>query len=153
MKLFCFCCILEANKTTQMLGLTAALSMVSWKILVMCGSCHQHQFLSTFFQMIIFEICMNICWKKKSTRNKILFKKNIFESYIAKESTNRRHIGAILVTPSNFSSIISFLMWTQTFMWSTQRKFVRIWYGFVFTWELLEFEWVKPHARNGWSQT
>ena len=33
-KLFCFCCILEANKMIQMLGLTAALSTVSLKMTV-----------------------------------------------------------------------------------------------------------------------
>ena len=34
---------------------------------------------------------MSICWKKKSTRNKILSKKNIFESYIVKGSADRSH--------------------------------------------------------------
>ena len=60
--------------------------MVSWQVLSTRGSCHRHHFLSPFLNLC-FEICMSICWKKRSTRNKIWFKKSIFESYIVEGST------------------------------------------------------------------
>ena len=47
-------------------------------------------FLSPFLN-VCFKICMSICWNKRSTRNKIWFKKSIFESYIVKRSTDHPH--------------------------------------------------------------